>query len=97
MRLRHTGGSTLLPAIHARDSWLGFAHVRGRHVPEGSSLRIHLSQSLGQHFAHFVSVTMFVWMFDQSGGVQVTAGRQDGFGFVEVEAILIQATLNAIN
>jgi hypothetical protein len=40
---------------------------------------------------------MFVWMFDQFGGVQVTAGRQDVFRFVEVEAILLQATLNKIN
>ena len=36
---------------------------------------------------------MFVWIFHQFGGVQVTAGRQDGFGFVEVEINLIQATL----
>jgi hypothetical protein len=35
-------------------------------------------------------------MFDQFDGVQVTAGRQNGFGFVEVDVISMQATLNAI-
>jgi hypothetical protein len=89
------GGSTVPPAIRGRDSWIGFAHITGRHVPEGNSLHIHLSQNLGQPFAHVVSATRFVWMFDLFRDVQVTAGRQDGFGFVEV--VLIQATLNAIN
>jgi hypothetical protein len=40
---------------------------------------------------------MFVWMCDQLGGVHKMAVRQDGFRSVEVEIVLIQATLNAIN
>jgi hypothetical protein len=96
IRLRHIGGNTILPAIHGSGRWIGFAHITGRHVPEGSSLHIHLTQNLRQHFAHFVSATVFVCVFDKFGGVQVTAGRQDGFGFVEVEVILLQATVNAI-